>query len=478
MDATGDVTFSNKVGSSNASPRSNLFNTPQTRMQTRIVYGSLVGLTVLVLALVIALAVVASKKSTGREPSAAAGSDAWNGVWDLPEVDCSYAKDKLERAKCVLDSYPLIDGHNDLSAKYRIYSNTSVYNVSLTSDLRTIWNMSHTDIPRLRAGKLGGQFWACFVPCGSQYKDAVRLSLEQLDIIEKFVRRNPETFTWVTTSQGIIDAFKAGRVASLVGLEGGHSIDSSLGTLRMFYNLGVRYMTITHSCNTPWADNWKMDNESTYNETVDGPKLGGLTEFGEKVILEMNRLGMLIDLSHVANATMEDALRVSKAPVIFSHSSAFSVCNHFRNVQDSVLHLLKENGGVVMVNFYDKYVTCPPMRTSASKLKHVADHIDYIKNLIGVDYVGIGADYDGVPSLPEGLEDVSTYPALFAELVARRWSDLDLQKLAGRNLIRVFRKAEKVRDEMSYMPPFEDMLSEDENSHNKPCRTDLSIWGM
>lgn len=440
-------------------------------MRTRCLYGLLILLAVLVLGLVIALAVVASDRNNGASGSASqTGGD--NYVWPVP--DCSYATGNLAKARCVLESYPLVDGHNDLPYRYRQFANASVYSVDLRADLKVLWNasLSHTDIPRLRKGKLGAQFWACYVPCDSQYKDAVKLSLEQLDVIKKYVTRYPDTFQYVTTAQGILDAFRAGKIGSLVGLEGGHSIDSSLGTLRMFYDLGVRYMTVTHSCNTPWADNWLADT-ADYNVTKEGPKHGGLTPFGEKVILEMNRLGMLVDLSHVAKDTMIDALRVSRAPVIYSHTSVFKICAHFRNVQDDVLQLTKTNEGVVMVNFYDKYINCPPDNKTLPALSQVADHIDYIKNLIGVDYVAIGADYDGVPSLPVGLEDVSTYPELFAELIRRGWHEEDLQKLAGRNLVRAFLQAEKVRDEMSYMDPYEDILPEKERwPPNNQCFTD------
>ncbi|KAL4222832.1 dipeptidase 1 (renal) [Mactra antiquata] len=450
----------------------------QKKMNTRVVYGSLAALVIALIAVLIALIVVATSKNsneTSSSGSSAQGSceDSNSYPWVVP--DCSYAKTNLEKAHCVLDSYPLVDGHNDLPYRYRMFANNSVYNVDLTSDLRLTWdpNVSHTDIPKMRKGKLGAQFWADYVPCASNYKDAVRLSLEQLDVIKKYVARYPETFEFVTTAQGILDAFKDGKIGSLIGLEGGHSIDSSLGTLRMFYTLGVRYMTVTHSCNVPWADNWLADTPD-YNETLEGPKHDGLTAFGEKVILEMNRLGMLVDLSHVAKATMEDALRISKAPVIYSHSSAFEYCNHYRNVQDSVLRLTKENGGVVMVNFYDKYINCEPNLKDTPTLSQVADHIEYIKNLIGVDYVGIGADYDGVPSVPVGLEDTSTYPALFAELIKRGWNEENLQKLAGRNLIRVFKQAEKVSDEMGHLPPYEDIQPQKvSNPDDLPCRTDF-----
>ncbi|XP_060571272.1 dipeptidase 1-like [Ruditapes philippinarum] len=443
-----------------------------SKMNTRLLYTAIVILVVLVIALAIAVALVATDNKNNDNdnnsgttegikdvttPSGENGGD--NSYWPVP--DCSYAVNNVEKAKCVLDSYPLVDGHNDLPYRYRMYANASVYSVDLRDDLRIVWNtsLSHTDIPRLRAGKLGAQFWACYVPCGSQYKDAIRLSLEQLDVIKKYVAKYPDTFQFVTTAQGILDAFRAGKVGSMVGLEGGHSIDSSLGTLRMFYDLGVRYMTVTHSCNTPWADNWIADTPE-YNVTKDGEKHGGLTDFGEKVILEMNRLGMLVDLSHVAKDTMVDALRISKAPVIYSHSSAFSLCNHYRNVQDDVLKMTVRLTKRTML----KYIHISYF---------LSDHIDYIKNYIGVDFVAIGADYDGVPSVPEGLEDVSTYPALFAELIRRGWNEENLQKLAGKNLVRAFMQAEKVRDEMSYMDPYEDILPENERWPENQCRTDF-----
>lgn len=365
----------------------------------------------------------------------------------------------LDIANSILEKYPLIDGHNDLP--YQIRLKGTVGSTDLNTRLDKIYNVSHTDIPRLRAGKLAAQFWSTYVNCDSQYKDAVKKSLEQIDIVKNFVAKYPKTFQFVTSAQGIKDAFKNHKIGCLVGLEGGHSIDSSLGALRMFYDLGVRYMTITHSCNTPWADNWKTDIDQTW-------QFNGLSPFGEKVIKEMNRLGMLVDLSHVSNQTMADSLRVTRAPVIFSHSSAFTYCNHYRNVQDEILKLTKENGGVVMVNFYNLYINCYPNNQTRTTLQQVADHIDYIKNLVGADYVGIGGDYDGVEALPDGLEDVSKYPYLFAELVSRKWSEQDLAKLAGENLLRVLEATEKVRDEMSSLPPDEDVIPENED-RNKNC---------
>ncbi|XP_052247141.1 dipeptidase 1-like isoform X1 [Dreissena polymorpha] len=275
----------------------------------------------------------------------------------------------LDRARCVLESYPLIDGHNDLAALYGIFANDSVYSVDLNSDMSFVWNHSYSrvDIPKLRMGLLGGQFWSCWVPCDAQYRDAVRMTLEQLDVIKRFINYYPGTFQFVDTSDDVLKSFHAGKIASMIGLEGGHSIDSSLGALRMYYELGVRYMTVTHSCNTPWADNWMVD-EPTYNGTV----LNGLTPFGKTVILEMNRLGMIVDLAHVAKKTMLDVLNVTRAPVLFTHSSVFSLCNHHRNVQDDVLLKTKANGGVVMVNFYTFFVTCSPNYKTEATLSDVA----------------------------------------------------------------------------------------------------------
>ncbi|XP_077982394.1 dipeptidase 1-like [Glandiceps talaboti] len=377
------------------------------------------------------------------------------------------SSDPLERAKQLMKRVPLVDGHNDLPWQLQWHLDNQLKNIDLRSRTAAdgrFGNFDHTNIPLLRDGLVGGQFWAAYVVCGSQYKDAVRNVLEQIDVIKRFTAQYSDTFEFVTSAQGIWNAFKAGKIASLIGVEGGHAFDSQLGNLRMLYELGTRYMTLSHNCNTPWVDNW-------LHGPTDDAVFGGLTEWGEIVIREMNRLGMLVDLSHVAFETMHDALRVTEAPVIFSHSSAFALCSHHRNVPDDVLEKVKENGGVVMVNFYDKYINCPPTNQSVCTLQQVADHIDYIKDICGFDCVGIGSDYNGVDVLPDGLEDVSKFPDLIAEMIKRGWSDGDVEKLLGRNIIRALDEAEQVRDRLSQITPYEDSLPRDIIGEvNNTCR--------
>lgn len=373
-------------------------------------------------------------------------------------------EDPVERARALHAKAPLIDGHNDLPWQIRRKANRDVWAMDIAEPQPDL----HTDIPRLREGMVGAQFWSVYVPVSMQGKEATRATMEQIDIVYQMTARYPDTFQMAVTADEVEAAFAAGRIASMIGIEGGHSIDSSMGALRMFYKLGVRYMTLTHSRNIPWADS-----------ATDTVGAGGLTEFGKEVIREMNRLGMLADLSHVSEATMRDVLDVSEAPVIFTHSSSFAICNHVRNVPDDVLARLAENGGVIMVTFVPGYISeetrlhgvrrneererlaSMPGSTDESvadgiaawneanpappaTLSQVADHIDHIRQVIGIDYIGIGGDFDGITTVVAGLEDVSTYPMLTAELVRRGYSDEDIMKILGRNVLRAMRDAEAV----------------------------------
>ncbi|KAM8876613.1 dipeptidase 1-like [Synchiropus picturatus] len=349
---------------------------------------------------------------------------------------------------------PLIDGHNDLPWQLLLQFNNQLQKV----DLHTL-STTHTNIPKIKEGRLGAQFWSTYVPCDTQYKDAVRRTLEQIDVVHRMCQKYPDTFMFAYSSQDIRTAFSLNKTASLIGVEGGHSLDSSLGTLRVMYQLGVRYLTLTHSCNTPWADNWRVDAGSEPSQH------NGLSAFGKQVIAEMNRLGMLIDLSHVPVQVMNQVLDMSAAPVIFSHSSAYSVCQHKRNVPDDVLRRVKEKRGIVMINFGNNFVTCG----KSAKLSDVADHFDYIKKVGGADIIGFGGDYDGVPRVPEGLEDVSKVPKLVAELLRRNWTDVEVEAALGNNLLRVMKKVEDVRDALQTMSPGEDPIPYEEVMN--PCRT-------
>ena len=319
-----------------------------------------------------------------------------------------------DQAVAIMRTTPVIDGHNDLPWQLLNLFNNQLLRPD--ADLNKL-AQTHTNIPKLKAGFVGGQFWSAYMPCDTQNKDAVKRILEQMDVIHRMCQLYPETFMCVTNSSDILQAFRRGKVASLIGVEGGHLIDSSLGVLRTLYHLGMRYLTLTHNCNTPWADNWLVDRGDDEAESH------GLSPFGKRLLNEMNRLGVMIDLSHVSVATMKDALQISRAPVIFSHSSAYSLCPHRRNVPDDVLQLVKNTSSLVMVNFFSNFVSC----SDSATLPQVADHLDHIKKVAGAGAVGLGGDYDGVTMLPVGLEDVSKYPDLIAELLRRNWTETEVR---------------------------------------------------
>ena len=376
------------------------------------------------------------------------------------------AQNYRARAESLLRTVPLIDGHNDIPDAIRGRGGLD------SVDLAVSQPKLMTDIARLRAGHVGGQFWAAYVPVGTIHGEGPHpavYALEQIDLVHRLCRRYPRTFAMATSAADVERNFRAGRISCLIGIEGGHAIENSLGALRMFYALGVRYMTLTHWETIDWAD-----------AATDSARHGGLTPFGEEVVREMNRLGMLVDLSHVSDSTMIDALRVSRAPVIFSHSSARALDNHVRNVPDSILRLLARNGGIVMANFAPDYVSemlraygdtiaqgiarlraagvdstviadsvrAWRARAPQATLAQVADHVEHLRQVAGVDHVGLGSDFDGISSVPVGLEDVSKFPDLIAELLRRGWTAADVRKLAGLNVLRVLRAAERVAAEM------------------------------
>ncbi len=382
------------------------------------------------------------------------------------------------RIEKVLQATPLIDGHNDLPWEIRERFQSEFSTLDLGADTRQLkleagQSPLMTDIPRLRAGLVGAQFWSVWIPVTVQGFEAVQMTLEQMDLVKRMCAQYPADFAMAYTAADIRRIHKAHKIASLIGVEGGHQINGSLAVLRQFYAAGARYMTLTHSTDTAWADS-----------ATDAPKHGGLTPFGVEVVHEMNRLGMLVDLSHVSADTMKAALAASQAPVMFSHSSARALDDHPRNVPDEVLRAVAVNGGIVMVTFAPSYVSpararwesdvaaeqarfnSPPFggiyigqperaRTAltawesehprpVTTLSQVADHIEHIAQVAGIDHVGLGSDFDGIPDGPVGLEGVDRFPALLAELMRRGWSDADIAKLAGENLLRVMTGAEQI----------------------------------
>ena len=373
-----------------------------------------------------------------------------------------------EEAKKLHASTVLVDGHNDLPWAFRELGTPPFSKV----DINKAQPQLHTDIPRLRAGGVKAQFWSVYVPVSTRLRgESLQATLEQIEFVHEMVKQYPDTFELCLTTDDIDRAIKNGKIASMIGMEGGHSIENSISVLRRLYKLGARYMTLTHSANLDWAD-----------ASTDEPKHGGLTKFGEEIVLEMNRLGMLVDISHVSDDTMRDAMRVSKAPIIYSHSSARAIGDHPRNVPDDVLPLVKKNGGVIMVNFYSGFIApdAVTLRRAREKkkgepeaagkpekevdeviakwdLEHpmprgsihdVIDHIDHLVKNCGIDHVGIGSDFDGIGTVPKQLEDVSTYPLITQEMLNRGYSEEDIHKVMGQNVMRVFRAAEQVAAEM------------------------------
>lgn len=382
----------------------------------------------------------------------------------MPASAAAQAPDAaLAHARAVLRSTPLIDGHNDLPWEIRRAEghprDVAAYDLRTTAP-------KHTDLARLKQGQVSAQFWSIYIDGEMKDSGYARVQLEQFDIARRMIARYPDRLALALTAADIERDVKRGRLASLLGMEGGHAIENSLGALRAYYALGARYMTLTHNVTLDWAD-----------AALDSARHDGLTDFGREVVREMNRLGMLVDLSHVSPAVMSDALDVAEAPVIFSHSASRALVNHPRNVPDSILARLGANGGVVMVTFVPAFVS-PEVKAwedssdaeqkvasaaatdtlerrrrmtaweaahpaPSATLAQVADHIEHVRHVAGVDHVGIGSDFDGIDHVPVGLEDVSKFPDLFAELIRRGWSDSDLRKLAGQNLLRALRAAEK-----------------------------------
>ena len=422
---------------------------------------------VLILVWLILLLPCACRHSAGPSRAESPGTRPPRGTGATPDFADEHELKPVEltaEALRIHRSALLIDGHNDLPWRLRDNAESSFDSLDISQPQEEL----QTDIPRLRRGGVGAQFWSAFVPPETIETGGATLhALEQIDLIHRMVRRYPDTFEMASSADDIVRIHRDGRIASLIGLEGGHAIENSLDPLRMFHALGVRYMTLTHSRNLEWADS-----------ATDEARHGGLTQFGEQVVREMNRLGMLADISHVSPDAMRDALRVSRAPIIASHSSAYALAAHPRNVPDDVLRLVAENGGVIMVNFYPGFIDPEAARISQgmfaamreARAAHpdeagyreaerqwrqenpmprvtvhdVVDHIDHIVKVAGIDHVGLGSDFDGITQLPEQLEDVSCYPYITQELLNRGYSETDIHKILGGNVLRALRQAEQV----------------------------------
>lgn len=402
----------------------------------------------------------------------AGGKQNTNGIPSAPTGIGTDEKPRAGREKVIVTPQALavhragfiFDGHNDLPWAIRTKGSSSFERIDIAKPQPEL----HTDIPRLRKGNVGAQFWSVYVPSSTMKKGtSLADTVQQIDLVKAMIKHYPDTFQLAESYEDIVNARKNGRIASLIGVEGGHSIENSIQNLRRLYRMGARYMTLTHSDTLDWADS-----------ATDEARHGGLSAFGEEIVREMNRLGMLVDLSHVSPDTMKDALRVTQAPIIFSHSSARAIADHPRNVPDDVLKLVKENRGVVMVNFFSGFVEPESARRMASMfdvirdlkqkfpveqdyrremqkwskanpilpgtVHDLVDHIDHIVKIAGVDCVGIGSDYDGVSKLPEQLEDVSTYPVITQELLNRGYSAEDIHKIMSGNIMRVYQEAEQV----------------------------------
>jgi membrane dipeptidase len=422
---------------------------------------------------------VSAQEADSADPTASVAAD-------VPEP----LSPEQQTAMAALKAAPVFDGHNDVPIQLRSRFDNKINDFDFndttgTGHTHPTGRTMHTDLTRLKTGMVGAQYWSVYVPVTLDEPEAVVMTMEQIDVTKRLIARYPDTLELALTADDVERAVRSGKIASMIGMEGGHSVGSSLGVLRQMYDLGARYMTLTHSKNTPWADS-----------ATDAPEHGGLTDFGRDMIREMNRLGMQVDLSHVSEDTMIDVLDVARVPVIFSHSGARAINGHARNVPDSVLARLPENGGVVMVvglpgflnedmrQWYSKrqaelarlealYQGQPEVVKSGmgswdsanpdptATISDMADHIDHIRKVAGVEYIGIGGDYDGMPTGPEGMEDVTGYPALFTELARRGYSQAELEMIAYYNAMRALREAEQYAASQRGAAPIETLIPTD-----------------